>query len=242
MNWWEIDDFYVEKQKEKTIEKGSIVYAPVVYIEQKQKILNIERATVDYQTHSVGNISIEPLDFDKHFQNIAKKLPVYNLDLRSDEELLINRSKMRPCVVLHIDCENIQKARENDNGVITLNNQSALLLPIYGFEKGQTTIPKYDPITVGRIMCLQYEKLFFFPKNTIIEEHSVITKDSFGRFDMVFNLPSAYIYPTHTKISGSYTPLLDLYLANYLKIPMNVEILEKGKVLLDLAQEQCASH
>ena len=235
MNWWELADFYETKTNSR-LEKGDIVFAPAIYLDEKQKILNIERASVDQTTHNVGKFSIEPFDHTKHFRQTAVTLPVYNIGLRINEELILNKSKMRPCIVLHIEDETIQKATATDNQVPDLNKKSVLLLPIYGFERGQTGKPKHSTEMQKRIMCLQYGKLLFVPKDG--DRGSAITKDSFGRFDLAFNTPSSYIHCTRRKVSDDYVELLDLYMATYFGMPTTDDRFENAIATLQLAQGQ----
>ena len=235
MNWWEMETFYNDDTTS-DIKKGSIVFTPVLFMDPTRLVLKVERNSVDIDTHDGGNCTIEKLDYDKHFRQQAITLPVYNIGLRINEELLVNKAKMRPCVVLSVDAENIEKPTENDNAVPALNKQSLFLLPLYGFDKGTTDIPKYSPIMRKRIMCLQYNKLLFFPKDT--EGRNSVTKDSFGRLDMCFTAPKSYVKATGREISSIYMELLDLYLASYLHMETPDEIYGNGKTILELAQEQ----
>ncbi len=235
MNWWEMESFYNDAVTS-GIKKGSIVFTPVLFMDSTRFVLSVERNSVDIDTHDGGNFIIEKLDYDKHFRQQATTLPVYNIGLRINEELLVNKAKMRPCVVLSVENENIEKPTENDNAVPALNKQSLFLLPLYGFDKGVTEISKYSPVMRKRIMCLQYNKLFFFPKDT--GGRNSVTKDSFGRLDMCFTASRSYVKTTGREISSVYMGLLDLYVASYLHMVTSDEIYDNGKMLLELAQEQ----
>jgi len=235
MNWWEMEPFYNDAATS-DIKKGSIVFTPVLFMDPTRLVLSVERNSVDINTHDGGNFTIEKLDYDKHFRQQAITLPVYKIGLRINEELLVNKAKMRPCVVLSMEAENIERPTENDKAVPALNKQSLFLLPLYGFDKGTTDIPKYSPIMRNRIMCLQYNKLFFFPKD--IEGRNSVTKDSFGRLDMCFNAPRSYVKATGREVSDIYMDLLDLYLASYFHMETPDEMYTNSKVLLELAQSQ----
>lgn len=235
MNWWEMEPFYNDVTTP-GIKKGSIVFTPVLFMDPTRFVLSVERNSVDVDTHDGGNFTIEKLDYDKHFKQQATTLPVYNIGLRINEELLVNKAKMRPCVVLSVEDENISKPTENDTSVPALNKQSLFLLPLYGFDKGTTDIPKYSPIMRKRIMCLLYNKLFFFPKDS--EGRASVTKDSFGRLDMCFTAPRSYVKATGREITGVYMDLLDLYMMSYFHMEMPDEVYANSKVLLELAQGQ----
>ena len=235
MNWWDFENFY-EPKTHKNIEKGDVIITPVLYLDPQRNVLKVERDNVDASTHNSGNFFTEKLDYTKHFKQQSKTLPVYNLRLRINEEILLNKAKMRPCVVLHMENENIQKPTDNDNAVPNLNKQSVFLLPLYGFTRDSTGIQKFSDIMRKRIMCLQYNKLFFFPKDN--DKSSNITKDSFGRFDMCFNVPKSYVCATSRKVSNTYMKLLDLYKAVYFDMPTNDDFFNESKALLSLAQGQ----
>ncbi len=235
MNWWEFENFY-EQKTNKNIERGDIVWTPVLYLDSTRQVLNMERDSVDSDTHTGGKFCIEKLDFNKHFNHRAVKLPVYNLGIRYNEEMLLYKSKMRPCIVLHVENETIQKPTDNDNAVPGLNKQCVFLLPLYGFEKDSSGILKYSPIMQKRITCLQYGKLFFFPKDS--DRFSQISKNSFGRFDMCFNVPMSYLCPTQRRVSDLYMNLLNLYISSYFGMPITDEFFKESKDLLQLAQGQ----
>lgn len=237
-NWWEVLNLYEKKAKRTTIEVGDIVWAPVLYNDknEKRRILNIERATVDNDTHNKGVFEIEPLDFKKHYKTTAETLPMKKLGLRIGEEFILHRSKLRPCIVLHIDSENIQKMEENDNGVNNLNQKSVLLLPLYGFQN-RVTGEKFSPNTVNNMKHLGHKKILFFPKDPDATNDSIIVKDSFGRFDMMFQIPSSFITCTKSKLTDEFLIIVDFYLQNYLGNNIDEKYFENALFLLEEAHK-----
>lgn len=233
MNWWDcIDDMYINRSNA-NIEVGDIVLCPTICWDMRRKILNVSRATTGQETHQLINISIEDYDKANHYRGEAKTLPIYNLGLKKTEEFVLDRTKMRPCVVLKCDAEKIPQNGEYDNAVQLLNQSMLTLLPIYGFEKAPE-ITKYNPKTIHRIKWLQYDKLFFMPKS----QGLAITKDSFARLDMIFQIPARHICTrTNTKLGSVFLNLLQLYVLNYLGFGYTEEEYKDVSEIISLAHE-----
>lgn len=212
-NWWAVIDYFYVARNGREVTVGDIVWCPTICWDMNRKILNISRKSTDVDTHDIANVSIEDFSLEKHYKDldIKRTLPVYKLGLKKSEEFVLDKTKLRPCIVLHCEKEKVQLNGENDTNTNVLNQDMLTLLPIYGFEKNGNII-KYNPKTIHRIKWLQYKKLFFFPADT----DSDITKDSFARLDMIFQIPIRHIYRIgRTKLHPDFLSLLKLYILNH---------------------------
>ena len=197
--------------------------------------MNISRASTDTKTHDIVNASIEDFSPDTHYKDNDpnRTLPIYKLGLRRFEELVLDKTKVRPCVVLHCEREKVPLNGENDKGTILLNQDMLTLLPVYGLEDNGHNV-KYNPKTIHRIKWLRYKKLFFFPADN---EHA-IKKDSFARLDMMFQIPIRHICgPSFTKLHKSCFSLLKLYVLNHFQLGFSEEEYKAELELISLAHE-----
>ena len=235
MNWWNFIDSFYERRTGTEILPGDIVWCPTVCWDMKRKILNISRASTDIKTHDMVHADIEDFSPEKHYkdENPNRTLPIYKLGLRRFEELVLDRTKVRPCIVLHCEKEKVPLNGENDKGTILLNQDMLTLLPIYGLEDNGHNV-KYNPKTIHRIKWLQYKKLFFFPADNNFN----ITKDSFARLDMIFQIPIRHICgPSLTKLHKNCFDLLKLYVLNHFQLGFSKEEYKAELALISLAHE-----
>lgn len=235
MNWWDFIDSFYERREGQEIRPGDIVWCPTVYWDMKRKILNISRASTDIKTHDMVNAAIEDFSPEKHYKDNDpnRTLPIYKLGLRRFEELVLDKTKVRPCIVLHCEKEKVPQNGETDTSTILLNQDILTLLPIYGFEKNGGII-KYSQKTMHRIKWLQYKKLFFFPADNDYD----IKKDSFARLDMIFQIPIRHICgPSFTKLHKNCFSLLKLYVLNHFQLGFSEEEYKAELELISLAHE-----
>jgi hypothetical protein len=140
---------------------GQLCWVPSPHLNVIPQVLEIQRA--DPAEHNIGQFKIRNVQ-GNDFQR-KDELPLYKLKLRLHEELIIQKAKRRPAIVLITTNTIFQNIRDilKTEGKPHLQEDSILVLPIYIIEKPEHP-GGFPPIMTTRIKALQYNQFFYCPR------------------------------------------------------------------------------
>lgn len=173
-----IDPFYVDLPEDiylRTPTVGQICWVVTAHPYRIPIIADVER--IDPTEHFATRFHLRPMTEADY--KIKQRLPLKFLALRSTEELLFQRSSLRPAVVvatgmtIFADVEKMLRA----TGRKHLQEESILVVPLYGIE-GEDHLGGFPAAMVARIRALMYRQFFFLPR-----ENSPLWFDSVARLD-----------------------------------------------------------
>jgi len=185
-------------------EVGQIVYAIISYPTQKDiKMLNV----VSYDPTQAEKAKYEIVDFNfKKFSNSSHR-PIHGDNLEHDEIYVLQKGKMRPCVILN----KVQSIFDNS----LYPENIYLCAPIFSFKE------KHEDKYMLDILKFSIEDCFFLPKDTKgLKNHSVV------RFSRILPLHFKNLEPYSCllerkkplALSDEAFNLLVYHLSNYLSV------------------------
>lgn len=183
---------------------GQFCQVVVPYIDPIPKILDVERKNPE--EHEQVKFELRPGNRVDDFRKRDRILPIKNLNLRSHEELLVQRAKRRPGIIL--SANNMDRYPEMDRvlrqmGKKHLQEDITFVLPCYGVQN-ELDGYGFPPAMVSRIRCLMYRQFFYFPGNDEVEE-GIIRLD---RIRIVVGKDYAAIRCLKTCLSEEVFPIL----------------------------------
>lgn len=165
-------------------EIGSIYWVPVPQVVEVPHILDVTRA--DPTEHEIAQFSFVELG-SQHY-NAKNRLPIKKLNLDDNSELMVAKSKKRPCVIVglgSVDASAIANIKDvaQMKQANHLKKAVYLVAPMYSCstfqEKGT-----FGPIITSRIRALHYPHLCYFTPFNPAEANS--NPGSILRLDQVF--------------------------------------------------------
>ena len=157
---------------------GQLCWVVSPHIYPIPKIMEVERA--DPQEHFATKFSIRDMNPNTDFK-VKNRLPIKALGLRDTEELLIQRAKIRPAIVVGVGTTRFRDVAKilRQMGLEHLQHDSIVTVPLFGIQT--TEHPGgFPPIMVARIRGLMYRQFFFCP-----QAGSPLTSDSVARLDRI---------------------------------------------------------
>ena len=132
------------------------------------------------------------------------------MNLRAHEELLLQRAKKRPGIIISngLDIYPEITILLKTKGKKHLQEDSLFIIPCYGVETGND-LRGFPPQMVHRIRCLLYRQFFYLPASSPFEEGVA----RFDRIQVVVGRDRAAIEPTDKCLSE---PALILFLSLFL--------------------------
>jgi hypothetical protein len=191
-----IDPFYVDIPSDvfkNTPTTGQLCWIPSPQPDIIPQIFEIQRA--DPTEHQIGKFvirNVRETDFLR-----KDELPIYKLRLRLHEELMIQKAKRRPAIVLSTSNTMFQDINHllTAQGKKHLQRDSIFAIPIFGIER--TDHPGgFPPIMTARIKALMYNQFFFCPRTCPGME---FIEEGVARLDRL-----QIVFPGHR---ASYNPL-----------------------------------
>jgi len=173
-----IDPFYVKLPGD-TFRRASVVgqfcWVPVTHLDPIPRMLDVER--FDPHEHYATKFSIRNMtdgDFKK-----KTRLPIKALSLRETEELVIQRAKRRPAIIISGETTIFEDVKTllQQMGRKHLQQDNLIVAPLYSVESGDHE-GGFPPVMVARIRALMYKQFFFCPR-----ENSPLVTDSIMRLD-----------------------------------------------------------
>ncbi len=153
----------------KVIETGHFCRVIAPHIQPVPQILDVERSNPE--EHEKVHFSIRNANKSSDFRVSERILPLQYLRLRSNEELLIQKSKRRPAIVMSceadVDVEVDRILRQQ--GKRHLQEKFFYVIPCYSTQK-EGFGPGFPPVMMQRINCLLYRQFFPCPSHSPIRE------------------------------------------------------------------------
>ena len=159
-----IDPFYIDISKEKFRDRptlGQLCWVPSPQPNIIPQIFEVQRA--DPTEHHITRFSIRNIKETDFLRR--EELPLYRLKLRLNEELIIQKAKRRPAIVLLTsntifpDIDKLLRTLSKSH----LQQESIFVIPIFGFENSDHP-GGFPPIMITRIKALMYNQFFFCPR------------------------------------------------------------------------------
>ncbi|MBW1676112.1 MAG: hypothetical protein JRI80_13615 [Deltaproteobacteria bacterium] len=217
-----IDPFYKDLSGERFRDSptaGQICWVASPQPDIVPQLLEIRRAdAVEHNITSFAIRNIRETDFHR-----KDELPLYRLRLRLNEELIIQKAKRRPAIVLPTansifdDIASFLKTR----GKKHLQQDSILVVPIFGIEKPDRPFG-FPPIMTARIKALMYNQFFYCPRTPsgMAPIEGVARLD---RIQVVFPVHRASYNPLPIKLSDDALSILMNLLKEWLRVNGTVE-------------------
>ncbi|MBU1002491.1 MAG: hypothetical protein KKE73_08200 [Proteobacteria bacterium] len=148
---------------------GQLCWAPTPIPTAIPQILDVERASPE--VHEKVKFMLRNANRPEDFRQKDRSLPIKYLNLRAHEELLVQRAKKRPVVIVGVglDCFPQFDALLRQKGKIHLQEDSVFVAPIYTVcreEYGEGFIREMMPY----IECLLFRQFFYIPKFNLFKE------------------------------------------------------------------------
>jgi len=190
-----IDPFYVDISKEEFRDRptlGQLCWVPSPQLSIIPQILEVQRA--DPTEHHITRFcirNVKEIDFLRR-----EELPLYRLKLRLNEELIIQKAKRRPAIVLLTsntifpDIDQLLKSL----GKSHLQQESIFAVPIFGLENSEHP-GGFPPVMTARVKALMYNQFFYCARTPSGME----LIEGIARLDRL-----QIVFPRHR---GSYRPL-----------------------------------
>lgn len=174
-----VDPFYVtlpEDSFRRTPSPGQLCWVVSPHIYPIPKVMDVERA--DPEEHYATKFHIRDVNPKTDFK-IKSRLPIKALALRDTEELLIQRAKIRPAIVVGAGTTRFPDVAKilRPMGPEHLQHESIVTVPLFGIQAAERS-GGFPPVMVARIRGLMYRQFFFCP-----QAGSPLTSDSVARLD-----------------------------------------------------------
>jgi hypothetical protein len=136
----------------------------------------VERA--DPQEHFATKFQIRDMNPNIDFK-VKSRLPMKALALRDTEELMIQRAKLRPAIIVALAVTQYPDVAKvlRPLGLEHLQHACIVTAPLFGVQTAEHS-GGFPPIMVARIRGLMYRQFFFCPQT-----NSPLSSDSVARLD-----------------------------------------------------------
>lgn len=194
------DEFFCDVDT-KELCLGQLCWAPTPMPTAIPQILDVERSSPE--EHESVKFELRNANRAGDFKQRDRNLPVKYLNLRSNEELLVQRAKKRPVIVVAngMDCFPEFATLLRQKGKKHLQEDSVFVAPIYKVcrdEYGEGFIKEMMPY----IECLLFRQFFYVPQSRLFKE-GVIRLD---RLQVIIDQGPAALEPTDLCLS---TPIFN---------------------------------
>lgn len=191
-----IDEFF-DTVDPREFKLGQICWVPVPILDPIPRILDVQRNLPE--EHEQVKFEIRLANEKNDFRRRDRSLPIKYLNLRSHEELLVQKGRKRPAIILSsgVDCyPEIEELLKRSDKKHQQEKDCMFVIPCYRVqteERGSGFIPQI----VARIQCLMYRQMFYIPQINDLKESIA----RFDRIQVVVNKAPAAISPTNTCLS-----------------------------------------
>lgn len=200
-------DFYVTVDKNDYCQ-GQFCWLIVPRINPVPQILDIERSSPT--EHREIKFVLRNANKGKDFQARDRNLPIKLLNLRANEELLVQGAKRRPGIIISSKVDIFPEITSLliRRGKKHLQEDSIFVIPIYSIETKEK-LSGFPQEIVTRTRCLLYKQFFYFPESRKFEEGIA----RFDRIQVVVSRHPTAIEPTDLCLSKE---ILDLFLGLFI--------------------------
>lgn len=185
---------------------GQICWSPVPHVDPVPRILDVERE--EAERHDEIKFCCRNANRRDDFRKRDRSLPIKNLELHSNEELLAQRAKKRPAVIVGTGLDIFPDIARllTRSGKKHLQEDSVFIVPIYGIAT-EWDPSGFPPEMVIRIRYMLYRQFFFLPGTTGLSDGVV----RFDRMQTIVGKDPSAIEPTDLRVS---LPPLAVFLAS----------------------------
>jgi hypothetical protein len=207
-------DFYTTTEPNQ-YKPGQFCWVVSPVIEPIPRILDVKRS--DPTEHEKIDFTMRNANSERDFRAADRTLPIKYLNLRTHEELLLQRAKKRPGIVIsnNLDIYPAITALLKRAAKKHLQEDSLFVIPCYGVE-GNGDLSGFPPEMVLRIRCLLYRQFFYLPVSTTFDESIA----RFDRIQIVVGRDRSAIEPTNNCLSEA---AFNLFLALFLFCATGIE-------------------
>jgi len=200
------DEFFITINPQ-AFQPGQICWVPTPIIDPIPRILDVERNTPT--EHEDVKFFLREANQSKDFKKSDRSLPIKYLNLRSNEELLTQRAKKRPAIILSSGVDYFPEIEKllKQKGKKHQQQDCMFLIPCYGIQKDEYG-NGFIPEIVARIQCLMYRQFFYLPPSAKFLE--MIAR--FDRIQIVIEKTPAAIEPSEICLSDE---LLGLFISMF---------------------------
>lgn len=192
------DKFY-KNVEPAAYQQGQICWIPVPNIDPIPRILDVERE--DAEEHDRVKFCLRNANQKHDFKKSDRSLPIKYLNLKSNEELLVQCAKKRPAVIISSGLDiypDISKILRQQ-GRKHLQEDSLFFVPIYSIQN-QQNLSGFPHEMVLRIRYCLYRQFYFLPQGSGLGEGIV----RFDRFQTVIGRNPASVNPTPICLDGEF--------------------------------------
>ena len=224
-------DFYITVERT-SYALGQICYIPTPYIEPLPKILDVERSSPD--EHEEVKFCLRQANCSDDFRTRGRVLPLKYLNLKSNEELLVQRAKKRPGIIIsnETDAYSYIAKMLRQKGKKHLQEDALFVVPIYSIESNQRRTG-YPQEMVEMIKYLLFRQFFYLPKCSGLSEGIA----RFDRIQVVVGRSPAAIDPCETGLSTQSLSLMNELLSFCITGFQSEKVKELRDVLREVYKE-----
>ncbi|MCY4653095.1 MAG: hypothetical protein OXC95_08020 [Dehalococcoidia bacterium] len=175
-----IAEFYrsVEPLEARQLNRGQICWGPVLYM--STQIQSVALASYDPEDERRNRYAILPSEPDD--EALFNHMPVHELRLQNDEELLVNRAKRRPVIVVS------QKNQDWNMGGTRLSERGLVCVPMYSFQDSDSSEFR------SRIKAQEYPWWIYLPEGRGMRE-------GFARLDRLQVIEESHLQPRFSALT-----------------------------------------
>lgn len=197
LNLYPLKEYYTRIDP-KLFKRGQLCWIVSPFITQMPQILDAERYKAE--EHDDFKFVLRNADPDNDFRASRERtLPIKYLKLKSAEELLVQKAKKRPAIIISSDLDIYPEITTflKQGGEKHLQEDSLFMIPCYGTETLEDR-KGFPQEMVIRIRYLLYRQFFYLPQCTPLAEDSIARLD---RVQVVIDRHRAAIEPTDLCLS-----------------------------------------
>jgi len=203
------DDYYTRIDP-KEFRRGQICWIVSPAIDEIPRILEVERSHAE--EHDEFKFELKNVDPDNNFRGSKKRtLPIKYLSLESTEELLVQKAKKRPAIIISggLDIYPEMSTLLRQRAQKHLQEDSLFLVPCYSVETRDNR-RGFPTEMAARIRCMLYRQFFPLPACPPLTNVSIARMD---RTQVVIGRHRAAINPTDLCLSDD---VFHIFLSQFL--------------------------
>jgi hypothetical protein len=199
----------------RAFQPGQFCWIPVPHPDPIPRILDVDRSSPE--EHSQVKFLMRNANSKGDFRTNDRGLPIKYLNLRSNEELLVQRAKKRPGIIICSEVDVFPAITEllRSKRKKHLQEDCLFVIPCYGIETRENSTG-FPAEMVERIRCLLYRQFFYLPPYKAFTE-GIARLD---RIQVVIGRDPASIEPSDFSLSKE---VFDLFLAIFLYCISGIE-------------------
>lgn len=162
------DDFF-ETADPKEFRLGQFCWVPIPNPDPIPRILDVQRNIPE--EHEEVKFELRLANQSGDFKKRDRSLPIKHLNIKSNEELLVQTCKKRPAIIISsgVECFPDIARLLRQKGKKHQQQDCMFVIPCYGVQKEEYGSGFIQPI-VSRTQCLVYRQFFFIPESKLFSE------------------------------------------------------------------------